>query len=401
MPKPRHLKPRDGDVVLLVGTMKGAFLFRSDRRRKKWDMAGPYFPGQSVYSMTYDARGGRQRLWAGTGTEHWGALISSSDDFGRNWTNPEQVPIRFPEGSEMALKRIWQIIPGRTEEPNTLYAGVEPAALFRSDDAGETWSLNKGLFDHPHRTQWQPGGGGLCLHTIILDQGNPDRMWIAISTGGVYRTEDGGRSWKARNVGIKAPFLPNPEPEFGQCVHKVVSHPAEPDRMYLQHHWGIYRSDDGADTWNPIEKGVPTTFGFALAQDPNDPQTVYNLPIEADMFRATPEGKLRVYKTKNAGKSWAPLAKGLPQQEAYECVLRDGMSTDKLDPAGVYFGTRSGKVYGSANSGEKWSLIAETLPPVCCVKVAHIGGAKPAKKSAQKSANKSAKKGAAKSARRR
>jgi hypothetical protein len=397
MPKPRHVAPRDGDVLLMVGTMKGAFLFRSDRRRKKWDMAGPYFPGQSVYSMTYDGRGKRKRLWAGTGTDFWGALISSSDDFGKSWTKPEQMPIKFPEGSDVSLKRIWQIIPGRADEPNTLYAGVEPAALFRSDDAGETWTLNKGLFDHPHRKQWQPGGGGLCLHTIVLDPVNRDRMWIAISAAGVYRTDDGGRNWNARNVGIKAPFLPSPEPEFGQCVHKVVSHPSNPDRMYLQHHWGLYRSDNGADTWSPIEKGVPTTFGFALAQHPHDPKTVYNLPIEADVFRATPEGKLRVYRTKNAGGSWQPLAAGLPQKDTYENILRDGMTTDKLSPVGVYFGTRSGKVYGSANEGDKWMLISETLPPVLCVKVAQIGDGK-AKKTTGKSA---AKKAAAKPRKRR
>ena len=380
MPQIGHVAARDGDVLLLVGTMKGAFLFRSDRRRKRWEMGGPYFPGQSIYALAFDGRTGRRRLWAGTQSEHWGASLATSDDFGRTWAEPDQVPIRFPQGSEDSLKRVWQIMPGRADEPDTLYCGVEPAALFRSTDAGKTWVLALALYDHPHRKQWMPGGGGLCLHTIVLDPANPKRMWIAVSTGGVYRTDDDGSSWRPRNVGVSAVFLPDKYPEFGQCVHKVVSHPSRPDRLFLQNHWGIFRSDDGADSWKAIEKGVPSTFGFAMAMHPHDPSTVYNLPIEADMFRATPEGKLRVYRTRNSGGSWQPLASGLPQKSAYECVLRDSMSVDALKPAGVYFGTRSGKLYGSASEGNRWALITDGLPPVTCVKVAQVGGGSAAPK---------------------
>ena len=388
MPQARHVTARDGDVLLMIGTMKGAFLLRSDRRRKRWDIGGPYFPGQSIYALAYDGRADRRRLWAGTQSEHWGASLSSSDDFGRTWKEPDSVPIRFPDGSNDSLKRIWQILPGRETEPDTIYCGVEPAALFRSVDSGKSWQLARALYDHPHRKLWQPGGGGLCLHTIVLDPENLKRMWIAISTGGVYRTDDDGASWRPRNVGVSAEFLPDKYPEFGQCVHKVVSHPTKPDRLFLQNHWGLFRSDDGADSWKAIEKGVPTTFGFAMAMHPHDPSTVYNLPIEADMFRATPEGKLRVYRTTNSGGSWQPLTSGLPQKNAYECVLRDSMAVDRLKPAGVYFGTRSGKVFGSSNEGRRWSMVIDGLPPVTCVKVAQISGAaaKPKRKAAKKAA---------------
>src|SRR5207344_181217 len=229
-----------------------------------------------------------KRLWAGTASEHWGPGLSSSDDFGATWTNPEERPIRFPEGSDASLKKVWQIRPGRASEPDVLYAGAEPAALFVSRDAGQSWQLNEPLWNHPHRPQWQPGGGGLCLHTILLDPGNNDRAFIAVSTAGVYRTEDGGASWEASNHGVRAEYLPDKHPEFGQCVHKIVMHKSRPERLFLQNHWGLYRSDDGGRSWKDIANGVPSDFGFAMVMHPHDADTVYIVPIESDMFRCTP-----------------------------------------------------------------------------------------------------------------
>jgi photosystem II stability/assembly factor-like uncharacterized protein len=252
-----------------------------------------------------------------------------------------------------------------------MYCGVEPAALFESNDAGESWSLVQGLFDHPHRPQWQPGGGGLCLHTILVDPSNPKRLHVAISTGGVYRSDDGGKSWQARNKGVSAEFLPDKYPEFGQCVHKVDRHPSRPDRLFLQNHGGLFRSDDAGDTWNAIANGVPSDFGFPMAVHPHNPDTAYIFPLETEM-RCSPEGKLRVYRTRDAGNSWEPLAKGFPDEPSYETVLRDGLDTDTLKPAGIYFGTRSGKVYGSHDEGETWSLIMQGVPAITCVKAAAV-----------------------------
>jgi photosystem II stability/assembly factor-like uncharacterized protein len=372
MPTTNQINVSSGDNLLLVGTMKGAFLFRSDGAREGWEKAGPYFPGRSIYALAHDGRNGRNRLWAAVNSPFWGSFLSSSNDFGLTWSDPETYNIKFPEGSDVSLKQIWQIAEGHPNEPDTLYCGVEPAALFKSTDAGETWSLDRGLFDHPHRPQWMPGGGGLCLHTILPDPSNPDRMFIAISTGGVYRTDDGGKNWQPRNKGIRARFLPPDQqyPEWGQCVHKVVSHPSNPNRMFLQHHWGIYRSDDAGDSWNDIGNGVPSDFGFAMEIDPHDPGTVYVIPIESDEFRCTPEAKLRVYRTKNAGDSWEPLTEGLPQEDALETILRDNLKADANDPTGLYFGTRSGKLFGSQNGGDSWAMITEGLPAITCVKTA-------------------------------
>ncbi len=372
MPSPQHVNPQDGDVLLLVGTMKGAFLLRADSRREKWDMGGPYFPGSAVYAMAYDGRGGRHRLWAGPQSMHWGGLLSSSDDFGRSWTNPEEANVKFPEGTGAALKQIWQIVPGREAEPDTLYCGVEPAALFVSRDAGDTWRLAEGLWNHPQRALWEPGGGGLCLHTILLDPADPQRVRIAISTGGMYATEDGGASWRPSNQGVRADFLPEKYPEFGQCVHKVVQSKRQPERMFLQNHWGLYRSDDRGESWTDIANGVPSDFGFGLTIHPENPDCAWIVPLESDQFRCTPEGKLRVYRTRDAGASWEPMSEGLPQKDAYETVLRDAMAVDALDPVGVYFGTRSGKLFGSSNEGDGWSELVDGLPPIVSVKAARI-----------------------------
>ena len=373
--KTRHVRVSPGDVVLLVGTTKGLFLFRGALARRRWEVGGPHHAGRAVYSVALDTRAGRQRLWAGVSSMHWGAVIVRSDDWGRIWHEPAEANVRFPADSGLSLKQIWQIAPGRAEEPDRLFAGVEPAALFESTDAGTTWAPVRGLLDHPHRERWQPGGGGLCLHTIVPDPTNRERIWIAISSGGVYRTEDDGRSWAPRNKGIRAEFLPDKHPEFGQCVHKLVQHPDRPDTLFAQNHWGLYRSDDGGDLWRDVARGVPSDFGFGMAVHPRDPDTVFIVPLESDMVRCVPDARLRVYRTQNGGRSWHALTRGLPQRDAYETVLRDALATDAAEPAGVYVGTRSGKVYASRDEGASWRLVADGLPPVLCVRAVLAPGA--------------------------
>jgi hypothetical protein len=372
MPAVKHVRAKNGDVLVLVGTMKGAFLFRSDAKRKRWEAGGPYSVGSPVYTMAYDGRDGRHRLWWSQQSFRWGTSLVSSDDFGKTVTEPQAYTVKFPEDSGLTLKNIWQLqMPAG--EPDTIYCGVEPSALFVSRDAGQSWSPVQGLLNHPHRAKWTPGGGGMCLHTIVPHPTDPRRMTIAMSTGGVYRTQDGGATWQARNQGIRAQFLPDKYPEFGQCVHKVVCHPSNPERLYLQNHWGLYRSDDGGDSWQDIAHGVPSDFGFCMVGHPHDSETAYIVPIESDEYRCTPEGKLRVYRTRNGGKNWEPLTRGLPQKDALETVLRDSLAADSLDPAGVYFGTRSGKLYGSNDEGKSWQLIQAGLPPIVCVKSAVVG----------------------------
>jgi hypothetical protein len=373
MPSVRHISARNGDVIVLVGTMKGAFVLRSNGTRKKWEAGGPYAIGSPVYAMAFDQRQGRRRLWFSQQSFRWGTVLCSSDDYGKTITEPETYSVKFPVDSKLALKNIWQICMGRASEPDKIYCGVEPSALFESKDAGQTWSPVSGLLEHPHRPRWTPGGGGMCLHTILPDPVDPRRMIIAMSTGGAYRTDDGGATWQARNQGVRAEFLPEKYPEFGQCVHKIVQHPSRPERLFLQNHWGLYRSDDGGNSWKDIAKGVPSDFGFCMVIHPHDPDTVYIVPIESDAYRCTPEGKLRVYRTSNAGASWEALSRGLPQKNALETVVRDAMATDGCDPAGIYFGTRSGKVYGSSDDGKSWQAIIEGLPPVVCVRAALVG----------------------------
>jgi photosystem II stability/assembly factor-like uncharacterized protein len=340
-------------------------------------VAGPYFHGQNVFAMAYDGRNDRHRIWISTNSPLWGTLLRSSDDFGRIWSNPLEGNIKFPEDSGTSLKNIWQICADVPGEPDTMYCGVEPAALFKSCDAGQRWSLVRGLFDHPHRPRWVPGNGGLCLHTIVPDPGTRDGMYVAISAAGVYRTQDGGKFWQARNNGVRVVFAPEKFPEFGQCVHKIVLHPDRPERLFLQNHWGLYRSDNAGESWQDVAHGVPSDFGFAMVMHPHDPDCVYILPVESDEFRCTPEGQLRVYRTRNAGRSWEALSRGLPQKGAYETVLRDGMAADSLEPVGIYFGTRSGKLFASKDEGRSWKKILEGLPSIVCVKsvVVELDGA--------------------------
>ena len=371
-----HLPVKNGDVLILAGTNKGLFIFRSSRERSRWQMAGPYFPGRAIYAIAYDNRQDRHRIWAST-SQFWGSYLQSTDDFGRSWTNPLEANVKFPQDSGASLKSIWQVCLGHPEEPDVMYCGVEPAALFKSCDAGESWSLVQGLFDHPHRPRWVPGNGGLCLHTIVPDARDRSRMLVAISAAGNYRSDDAGQTWQAKNRGIRVVYTPEKFPEFGQCVHKVVSHPNQPERMFLQNHWGLYRSDDAGDSWHDIAHGVPSDFGFAMLMHPHDPDCVYIIPVESDEFRCTPGGKLRVYRTRNSGATWEPLRRGLPQTGAYETILRDSLTTDSLDPAGIYFGTRSGKLYHSRDEGKSWELVRDGLPQIVCLRataVNELGG---------------------------
>jgi hypothetical protein len=360
------------EVVVLVGTTKGLFTLTASAARDAgaWALDGPWFAGEEIYAAALDCRGGRTRLLVGATSSHWGPSVYRSDDLGATWVEPEPTTLAFPSHTGAAVARVWQLQPASDAQPDVVYAGVEPAALFRSDDGGVTFTLDEALWNHEHRPQWQPGGGGLCLHTIVPDATDGPRLAVAVSAAGFYRTLD-GRSWEAANHGIRAPFLPEPTPEFGQCVHKVARHPTEPDTLFLQHHWGVYRSDDFGGTWSEIgADALPSTFGFPVVVDPNQPRTAYVLPLTSDAFRCTPDGRLRVYRTTDGGATWDALEKGLPQSNAWLTVLRDGFAADTLDPAGLYVGTRTGEVFASPDAGESWHEVARHLPPVVCVKTA-------------------------------
>lgn len=362
-----------GDTLLLLGTTKGAFLATKAPGERGWKVDGPHFPGEEVYALAVDARRGSPVLWAAPGSPFFGTTLRRSDDLGASWSDPEARTIRFPEDSGLALQRVWQIRPGRAEDPDTLYLGVEPTCVFESTDGGASFAPVDGMLNHEHRPNWTPGKGGLCLHTILPDPSDSGRMGVAFSTGGFYRTDDGGASWQPRNTGVRAEFLPDKHPEYGQCVHKVAHHPSRPERLFLQNHWGLYRSDDWGDQWTDIANGVPSDFGFAMAVHPQEPDTVYIVPLESDGFRCTPDARLRVYRTRDAGASWQGLDRGLPQRDAYETVLRDGLDcAPNGSGGGVFFGTRSGKVFASEDGGDSWELVRDGLPPVVCVKAATL-----------------------------
>ncbi len=340
--------------TIFVGTNKGLFRLR-EGRNGNWDNA-IFNKGQSVFAVGGDA----EKIWAAPFTEWTGTNLLYSTDLGETWVDTEKN-LLFPEETEKALAKIWQIVVDR--ENGRLFAGVEPAALFVSEDDGESWQLCEGLFNHPHCAQWGPGFGGLCLHTVMILDKN---TWVVgISTGGVYRTDDGGKTWEASNQKILAPFLPEPDAEFGQCVHKIAKDPENSSNMILQHHWGVYRSTDAGKNWVNVGEGkLPTDFGFACTMNKKD--QAFIIPIEADLFRCFPEGKLRVYRTNDSGDTFTPLSNGLPQEDVYDSVLRDC-----LDSSGdnVCFGTSGGKVYLSQNDGEDWSMVADNLPRITCVRI--------------------------------
>ena len=370
-----ELEPIDataGDVVVLLGTTKGLFALSAGPKRSTWKLAGPWFRGEEINAAVLDCRGGRRRLLVGATSSHFGPSVYRSDDLGASWIEPEPGTLGFPAHTGAAVARIWQLQPAMDSQPDVVYAGVDPAALFRSDDGGETFRLDEGLWDHEHRAQWQPGGGGLCLHTVVPDPAGGPRLGVAVSSAGFYRTMDGVH-WEAANSGIRAPFLPEPTPAFGQCVHKVDRHPSEPDTLYVQHHWGVYRSEDFGGQWREVgADSLPSTFGFPIVVDPNQPGTAYVLPLTSDAFRCTPDGRFRVFRTTDGGDSWQSLDNGLPQDNAWLTVLRDGFTTDSLAPAGLYVGTRTGEVFGSPDAGESWRELARHLPPVVCVKTAVV-----------------------------
>lgn len=360
-------------VLLAIGTSKGLFLARAARDRTQWTISGPHFPMTGVYAVAIDTRRGRPRVLTGMTSSHFGPSVAVSDDLGETWDEPDHAPIAFPEDTGAALERVWQLAPGPADQPDVVYAGVEPSALFRSEDGGRTYRFIRALWEHPHREHWSPGFGGQAIHTVLPHPADPAKVLVAMSAGGVYRTTDGGDSWQASNTGIKAYFLPDPYPEFGQCVHKVSQHPARPDQFFAQNHHGVYRSDDGGIKWTSIADGLPTDFGFAMVSHPHRPGVIYNFPIKADGERWPPEARCAVYRSEDAGTSWTSLTAGLPDQPFYGAVLRDAMSADNLDPAGVYFGTRTGEVYASSDEGEHWSLVAAHLPDVLCVRAAEVG----------------------------
>jgi photosystem II stability/assembly factor-like uncharacterized protein len=366
-------------VLLAVGTRKGLFLGRrsSDRGGGDWELTGPHFPMQAVYGIGIDKRrAGAPRLLVGADSSHWGPSVFTSDDLGESWHEPAQPAVKFPERTETSLERVWQLHPAGPAAPDVVYAGTQPGALFRSDDGGLTFSLVEPLWDHPQRKEWNAGFGGQAVHTVVTDPRSADSVLVAVSTGGVYRTADGGASWSPSNTGVQAAFLPESQryPEFGQCVHKVAQDAANPDRLYLQNHWGVYRSDDAGATWESVGESLPSDFGFAVAAHPHRGDTAYVFPIEADGDRKPAQTRCRVYRTEDAGKSWQPLSAGLPEGEHYGVVLRDALCLDDADPAGVYFGNRNGEVYASADEGESWRLVADHLPDVLCVRAASLDG---------------------------
>ncbi|GAA4668673.1 sialidase family protein [Streptomyces chumphonensis] len=366
------------DVLLAVGTRKGLFLFRGRAGSGPvtavggWERAGAHFTDQAVSALALDTRSGRPTLLVGADSAHWGPSVLRSTDLGGDWQEPARPAIRFPADTGASLERLWQLAPGGAGEPDVVYAGTEPAALYRSEDGGRSFALVRSLWEHPHRERWEPGGGGLGLHTVLVDPRDSGRVTVAVSTGGVYRTEDGGESWRPSNAGVSAVFLPDPQPEFGQCVHKVARDAVHPDRLYLQNHWGVYRSDDGGRRWSAIESGLPSTFGFPVLAHPHRADTAYLFPLNADSDRVPAGRRCRVYRTEDAGRSWTGLADGLPATDHHGPVLRDALCTDGGDPAGLYFGNRNGEVYASADDGTSWRQVVAHLPDVLCVRAARV-----------------------------
>ena len=352
--------------MVLVGTKKGLFLLKS-RDRRAWEILGPYLAGKEVNHAVYDARNGR--IFATSNDAWFGSSIAYSDDLGETWTNAAGTP-GFTEDSGRKLERLWHIEPGLASEPDVLYVGVAPAALFRSEDKGDTWTELPSVANHPTSDKWCPGAGGLCLHSIVVDRDNPQLLYIGISAAGVFRSEDGGETWAPANKGTRAEFLPDKYPEVGQCVHKVLSGSQGDGLLFQQNHCGVYRSEDGGRNWVEITAGLPSDFGFPLAVHPHQPQTIFVLPLQGAEFRCPPEGKLRVFHSRDGGDTWQASSAGLPQHAAYAGVYRECMCVDQLPQAGIYFGTNTGKVFCTDDEGESWNLAQDNLPPVFSLETA-------------------------------
>src|SRR6266568_335655 len=378
-----------GQVMVLVGTKRGLFLLTS-KDRETWDIQAPILNGQRIYHAILDQRNGH-RLFAADNGDFFGSFVRYSDDFGQTWQEPRHG-IQFPEGrgermlseeraniaseggSGEKLKNIWVIEPGRASEPAVVYAGVDPASLWVSTDGGETWELNAGLATHPTHESWQPGAGGLCLHSIVPDYSNPSRMWIGISAVGCMRTDDAGQSWVFANKNTRADFLPTRYPEYGQCIHRLVQHPDEPDMLYQQNHCGIYKSTNAGESWTDIQQNLPSEFGFPIALDSHHPETLF-VEVEEGEGRHNVDGQFTIYRTKNAGEQWEKLTNGLPGGSSVRLgVLRHGMCADTHDPCGVYVGTKTGQLFASSDRGDSWEMIADFMPPIYSVNVAVIEG---------------------------
>ncbi len=388
-------------IRLLVGTRKGAFILTADGKRKQWDVSGPHFAGWEMYHLK-GSPVEPSRIYASQTSSWFGQIIQRSDDGGKTWHQPgtppgepTTTPDGMPKGESnkfvydtssetgkpltthqwydgtqrpWEFKRVWHLEPSLTD-PDTVYAGIEDAALFRSGNGGQTWQELAGL-RAVKGNLWQPGAGGMCLHTIMLDRRNPQRIYIAISAAGTFRTDDGGMTWRAINRGLKSQYeLPDSDAEVGHCVHRIAMHPTRPNVLFMQKHWDVMRSDDAGESWHEISGNLPTDFGFPIDVHAHEPETVYVVPIKSDSEHFPPDGKLRVYRSRTGGNEWEALTKGLPQRDCYVNVLRDSMAVDSLDPCGIYFGTSGGQVYGSANAGDSWTPIVRDLPAVLAVEV--------------------------------
>ena len=358
----------DKKVYLLVGTHKGGFLFTSDLNRKNWQLHGPFFKGADVHFMMFDMRNA-PTIYACVNSTWWGPDIRFSKDLGKTWQEAESG-VRFEEGADKKVKRVWFIEPGRTSEPGTLYAGVDPGALFKSTDGGLNWSEVETLASHSSRDNWSPGFGGLMVHSICLHPEDKNRMHVGISTAGTFSTEDGGKTWAPRNKGVLAEFLSDKYPEVGQCVHHMQLHPDKPDVLYQQNHCGVYRSDNAGKEWIDLCEGLPSRFGFPLQIHPHEPDTIYVIPEEGAEFRCPVNAELAVYRSRNRGENWQRLDNGLPGKHAYVNVLRHAMAADTCDPAGIYFATNTGQIFFSRNGGDNWELLANWMAPVYSLRCA-------------------------------
>jgi len=357
-----------GTTILLAGTKRGLFLL-SSQDRVNWTVDQHTLPTPRVYNAVYDTRNGR--TFAADNGDFWGTFLRYSDDLGETWVEPEKS-VQFSEESGQKLINIWIIQPGRENDPDTLYCGVDPATLWVSHDRGETWELNQGLMNHPTRERWGPGAGGLCLHSIVPDHSNPDRMWIGISAVGCMRTDDGGATWTHVNKNTRNDFMPDIYPEYGQCIHRLVQHPTESDVLFQQNHCGVYKSENAADDWIDIQGTLPSSFGFPMVIDRQNPDNVYVI-VEDGMSRANCGEQFTVYRTQDGGQSWQPTTKGLPSGKGVKLgVLRHGMCGDGQETGGVYVGTNTGQIFNSIDGGDSWNMVADFLPPVYSVTTAVV-----------------------------
>jgi len=364
-------------VRVLVGTRKGAFVLTSDGKRDRWDVNGPLFAGWEIYHLK-GSPVEPDRLYASQTSGWFGQTIQRSDDGGATW-EPVGNEFRYDgvpgthqwyDGTQhpWEFARVWHLEPSLTD-PDTVYAGVEDAALFRTKDGGRSWHELSGLRQHASGPSWQPGAGGLCLHTILLDPSHPERIFTAISAAGAFRSDDGGTSWRPINRGLRSEGIPDPDAEVGHCVHRIAMHPTRPDVLFMQKHWDVMRTDDAGESWHEVSGNLPSDFGFPIDVHAHEPDTVYVVPIKSDSLHFPPDGKLRVYRSRTGGTEWEALTNGLPQSDCYLNVLRDAMSVDSLDPCGVYFGTSGGQVYASSDAGDNWAPIVRNLPAVLSVEV--------------------------------